>query len=74
MCKFWKCLKEKKLISEEKYNRLMRKTPLTEEELAGFINRQLVETRQSAKLVTQIMKSYFDQSRQTKVCRYARTM
>lgn len=62
MCKFWKYLKEKKLISEEKYNRLMRKTPLTEEELAGFINRQLVETRQSAKLVTQIMKSYFDQS------------
>ena len=43
----WKYLKEKKLISEKKYERLTRTSPLSDEELAGFINRQLVETRQS---------------------------
>ena len=59
---FWKYLKDKKLISEKKYERLMRKTPLTDEELAGFINRQIVETSQSTKLVTQLMKEVFGSS------------
>ena len=48
---FWKELLNKGFISQEKYYRLMRKDTLTDEELASFINRQLVEARQSSKLV-----------------------
>ncbi|MBQ7834074.1 MAG: type II CRISPR RNA-guided endonuclease Cas9, partial [Lachnospiraceae bacterium] len=56
---FWKLLKEKDFITEEKYNRLTRSTMFTNEELAGFINRQLVETRQGTKVITQILKQAF---------------
>ena len=56
---FWKLLREKDLISAIKYERLVRKTPLTDEELAGFINRQLVETRQSTKAAAEIFKLYY---------------
>ncbi len=55
----WKLLLSKDLISKEKYSRLMRKTQLTDEELAGFINRQLVETRQSTKAVAGLLKQLF---------------
>ncbi len=61
---FWKCLKDRHLISDIKYERLMRKTPLTDEELAGFINRQIVETSQSAKLIAEVMHEIF---RETKI-------
>ncbi len=56
----WKFLKEKKLISEKKYERLTRTSPLTDEELAGFINRQLVETRQSSKAVATLLKRVYE--------------
>lgn len=56
---FWKYLKDRHLISDKKYERLMRKTPFTNEELAGFINRQIVETSQSTKIVAEIMKEIF---------------
>lgn len=59
MKSFWKLLREKNLISAIKYERLVRKTPLTDEELAGFINRQLVETRQSTKAAAEIFKLYY---------------
>lgn len=59
---FWKLLKDKDLISSVKYERLIRKTPLTEDELAGFINRQLVETRQSTKAAADIFKLYYPES------------
>ena len=59
----WKLLKDKDLISEEKYNRLVRRTPLTDEELAGFISRQLVETRQTTKLVCEILKEVMPDSK-----------
>ncbi|MCI8665639.1 MAG: type II CRISPR RNA-guided endonuclease Cas9 [Dorea sp.] len=55
----WKYLKEKKLISEKKYERLTRTAPLSDEELAGFINRQLVETRQSSKAVATLLKRVY---------------
>ncbi|WP_407396499.1 type II CRISPR RNA-guided endonuclease Cas9 [Anaerovibrio sp.] len=55
MCKFWKFLLDKGLMSQKKYDRLMRKVPLTDDELAGFINRQLVETRQSTKAVANLL-------------------
>ena len=62
MSAFWKELKRKGFISEEKYNRLMRKTPLTDEELADFINRQLVETRQSTKVIASLFKGLYENS------------
>ena len=58
----WKRLHKQNFISQEKYNRLMRNTPLTSEELAGFINRQLVETRQSTKATAEILKQIFPNS------------
>ena len=56
---FWATLKKKGLISNEKFARLMRNTPLTDEELGGFIQRQIVETRQSTKATAEILKSRF---------------
>lgn len=57
---FWKFLKDKELISKKKFDRLTRNTTLTDEELADFISRQLVETRQSTKAVAQILGSLYD--------------
>lgn len=62
MLPFWKMLKEKGFISENKFRRLTRKTPLTDEELAGFINRQLVETRQSSKVVAELFQRLYENS------------
>lgn len=53
---FWGDLRERELISKEKYNRLMRTYGFTPEERAAFINRQLVETRQGTKVVADILK------------------
>ena len=53
--KLWKFLKEKGLISNEKYNRLVRTEEFSDEELSGFIARQLVETAQSVKAVAKIL-------------------
>lgn len=55
----WYELRHNNNISEKKYQRLIRTTPFTDEELAGFINRQLVETRQSTKAVATILKEMF---------------
>ena len=55
--RFWKFLKEKKLITEEKYYRLTRTSDFTDYELAGFIARQLVETSQSVKEVASILRT-----------------
>lgn len=55
----WKIWKQKGLIETEKYNRLMRTTPLTDEELAGFISRQIVETSQANKVISDILKQVF---------------
>lgn len=52
----WYYWYSKELISKEKYKRLIRITELTNEELTGFINRQLVETRQSTKEFMNVMK------------------
>ena len=53
--KLWKFLKEKGLITDEKYNRLVRTEEFSDEELSGFIARQLVETSQSVKAVASIL-------------------
>lgn len=59
---FWTMLKDRKLINSEKYQRLTRRNDLTEEEFGGFINRQLVETSQSAKAVISVLKNVFKDS------------
>ena len=56
MSPFWKSLHEKKMMSDKKYSRLMRNTSFTEDELSGFIARQLVETRQSTKAIAILLK------------------
>ena len=53
---FWKALKNAGFISEEKYKRLTRATEFEPAELAGFISRQLVENRQTTKVVASILK------------------
>lgn len=62
MGSIWNHYRNKGLISEEKYNRLTRKTPFTDEEKQGFVNRQLVETRQSTKAVAEILKMMFPET------------
>ena len=52
----WKSLLDGKFIEKEKYNRLIRTEEFTSDELGGFINRQLVETRQSTKAVAELLK------------------
>ncbi len=55
MADYWYYLLKNELITKEKYERLIRSRQFTEEEKLGFINRQLVETRQSMKAVTQLL-------------------
>lgn len=59
---FWKSLLDGKFITETKYERLVRNTELDENELAGFIERQLVETRQGTKAVASILKQILPDS------------
>ncbi len=58
----WKFWLEKGLISQEKFNRLTRKTPFTDDELANFVNRQLVETGQATKTIADLFKFTFPKS------------
>lgn len=44
-------------ITREKYNRLVNRSEFTDEQLARFINRQLVETRQGTKAVAEILEN-----------------
>lgn len=57
---FWKMLLEKGLISQKKFDRLTRSTPLTDDELSSFISRQLVETRQSTKAIAQLLDKRYE--------------
>ncbi len=59
MSSFWKMLKDKELITQEKYARLVRKSSLTDEELGAFISRQIVETSQSTKAVAQMLEALY---------------
>lgn len=51
----WKSLKDGGFISQEKYKRLTRSWDFTDEELAGFISRQIVETGQATKYITGLL-------------------
>lgn len=59
---YWAMLKHNGLMTEEKYRRLTRPTPFTPDEKMGFINRQLVETRQSTKVVATLLKERFPET------------
>ena len=56
MKSFWNMLLSDGFIEKEKYNRLIRADEFTDDELSGFIARQLVETRQSTKAVASLLK------------------
>ena len=58
----WEMLKRNKLITEEKYRRLIRETGFTDEEKIGFINRQLTETSQSTKAVSILLKELYPEA------------
>lgn len=62
----WSNLHKLKLITDAKYERLTRTTPITELEQEKFINRQLVETSQIVKLTKDILSSYFAWLHKTK--------
>lgn len=62
MMGLWNKYRECGLISKEKYDRLIRNTPFTTEEKQNFINRQLVETRQSTKALAELFKRMFPAS------------
>ncbi len=53
---WWKHLKDNKLMSAKKFHNLIREK-YNEEDINGFINRQLVETRQITKHVANILKN-----------------
>lgn len=58
MINWWRHLKELNLISFKKFNNLCR-TYYSEKDIEGFINRQLVETRQITKHVANILKNLY---------------
>lgn len=60
---FWRSLKDKDLITEKKFQRLTRSAPFSDEELAGFIARQIVETSQSTKAAANIIKEICSESK-----------
>lgn len=59
MMPIWTMWHNRKLISDEKFKRLTRNTPLSSDELDAFIARQIVSTRQSTKEVANILKQMY---------------
>lgn len=55
MTPWWVSLKKAGLISEKKFERLTRAYPLTSDELASFVARQLTQTQQSTKALTSLL-------------------
>lgn len=62
MGEMWRVYHEKGLISDEKYRRLTRVSAFSNAEKMEFINRQLVETRQSTKALTRIFRYIFPET------------
>lgn len=52
----WTYLKNNELMTAKKYNKLIRKENLTDDELVGFVNRQLVFTNQIVKILVDLLK------------------
>ncbi len=62
MVGLWDRLHKNGLMTDEKYKRLVRATDFTEAEKYEFINRQLVETRQSTKAVAALLKELYPET------------
>lgn len=60
---FWNLLRQKGLLSDEKYNRLVRSYGLTDEELSSFVARQLVSTQQSTKALADMLQTAYPNTR-----------
>ena len=65
-CAWWRSLltddMQSKFITREKYNRLVNREAFSDDQLAGFISRQIVETRQGTKAVAHLFESMFPDS------------
>lgn len=60
---WWKQLKDNGLMSSKRFNVLTRKNEISEEEATNkFVNRQLVETRQITKYVSNLLNNYYKNS------------
>ena len=59
MKRYWEFLNKNGLISNKKFNNLMR-DEFSDTDIAHFINRQLVETRQITKYVTELLQMKFN--------------
>lgn len=59
---FWRTLLSNNMMTKEKYERLTRIKPLTDEEYTSFINRQLVEVSQATKAIGQLIGKYFPET------------
>lgn len=58
----WKTLRDQGFMTEEKFYRLTRKEKFSEEDKAGFISRQLVETTQGTRMMTQLLRNIFPET------------
>ena len=59
----WFAWRRAELITKDKYDRLVRTTPLTAEELSKFISRQIVETSQSAKALRDLLAQKYPKTK-----------
>jgi len=53
----WSRMKAQGLISQKKFDRLVRAAPLTTDELSAFVARQLTETQQSTKALASLLQN-----------------
>lgn len=59
MYTFWTYLRDQGLITKEKFNRLTRNKPFTDDEKWGFISRQLAVTRRSTKVISTLLQGKY---------------
>ncbi len=63
MKEVWKYWLDKGFITKKKYSRLTKHSEFSEEELSGFIARQIVETRQSTKLIADVFEQMYEHTK-----------
>lgn len=69
----WKTLQSHKFISDSKYHRLTRATPLTEEELNDFVSRQKTTLDWMNKEFAEILMRKFNESRESGFIIYSKS-
>lgn len=60
---WWKLLYSQQLLTKRKYERLTRTQDFTNEELAGFLEQQILETQKSAKLAAEVLGRLYHHSK-----------